>query len=213
MLHTVQFSIPLRLYRITHVAHPNPAYYGRGRRFRVDAPDGSYFSIVSHYQAEYRGIVQYYQLAHNLHVLGRLQWVMAQSLAKTLAHKLRVTVRRAVKRFQATIATPAGPRKVLLVKVEREGRSPLAAQWDGIPLVRNKDAVLNDQPRRVINNFRTELLERLLADSCELCGSQDEVQVHHVRHLKDLKLKGRAARPERVIRMAARRRKTPGRLP
>ena len=42
MLHTVQFSIPLRLYRITRVAHPNPAYYGRGRTFRFDAPDGSY---------------------------------------------------------------------------------------------------------------------------------------------------------------------------
>lgn len=40
-LHTVQFSIP-GLYRITRVAHPNPAYYGRGRTFRFDAPDGSY---------------------------------------------------------------------------------------------------------------------------------------------------------------------------
>jgi hypothetical protein len=165
------------------------------------------FSIVSDYRAEYRGIVQYYQLAHNLHVLGRLRWVMAQSLAKTLAHKLRITVRRGVKRFQATIATPAGPRKVLLVKVEREGRSPLVAQWDGIPLVRDKDAVLSDQPRRVMNNLRAELLERL-ANSCELCGSEDDVQVHHVRHLKDLTRKGRTARPEWAIRMAARRRKT-----
>ena len=42
MLHTVQFSIPLRLYRITRVAHTSPAYYGRGRTFRFDAPDSSY---------------------------------------------------------------------------------------------------------------------------------------------------------------------------
>jgi group II intron reverse transcriptase/maturase len=201
---TIGFKVPVNVVHAKctpFLAHAKPVH-------RPERLHDSVFSIVSDYQAEYRGIVQYYQLAHNLHVLGRLRWVMAQSLAKTLAHKLRITVRRAVKRFQATIATPAGPRKVLLVKVEREGRSPLVAQWDGIPLVRNKDAVLNDQPRRVINNFRTELLERLLADSCELCGSQDEVQVHHVRHLKDLTQKGRAARPEWVIRMAARWRKT-----
>jgi hypothetical protein len=82
------------------------------------------------------------------------------------------------------------------------------AQWDGIPLVRNKDAVLEDQPIRFLNNTRTELLERLLADACELCGSREEVQVHHVRHLKDLERKGRPARPEWAKKMAARRRKT-----
>jgi len=42
VLHTVQFSSPLQLYRITRVAHTNPAYYGRARTFRFDAPDGSY---------------------------------------------------------------------------------------------------------------------------------------------------------------------------
>jgi hypothetical protein len=42
VLHTVQFSIPLRLYRITRVEHTNPAYYGRARTFRFDAPDTSY---------------------------------------------------------------------------------------------------------------------------------------------------------------------------
>src|SRR5216684_3061286 len=42
VLHTVQFPIPVWLYRITRVAHPNPAYYGRARTFRFDAPDGSY---------------------------------------------------------------------------------------------------------------------------------------------------------------------------
>ncbi len=42
MLHTVQFSIPLRLYRITRVAHTDPAYFGRARTFRFDAADGRY---------------------------------------------------------------------------------------------------------------------------------------------------------------------------
>lgn len=133
---------------------------------------------------------------------------MAQSLAKTLAHKLRISVRQVVRRHQATIATSRGPRTILRVEVERADKPSLVAQWDGIPLVRNRDAVLNDQPVRFLNNTRTELLERLLADTCELCDSQDEIRVQHVRHLKDLEREGRAARPEWVKKLAARRRKT-----
>jgi len=44
--------------------------------------------------------------------------------------------------------------------------------------------------------------------SCELCGSQEGVQVHHVRSLKDLKRKGRAEKPGWVKQMASRQRKT-----
>jgi len=42
VLHTLQLPAPLRLYRITRVAHPAPDYYGRGRTFRFDAPHASY---------------------------------------------------------------------------------------------------------------------------------------------------------------------------
>jgi hypothetical protein len=69
------------------------------------------------------------------------------------------------------------------------------------------DLVLNDQPKPVWN-VRTELLERLLADTRELCGSQEDVEVHHIRALKDLQQKGRAEVPNWVKLMAARRRKT-----
>jgi hypothetical protein len=55
---------------------------------------------------------------------------------------------------------------------------------------------------------RTELEGRLLAATCELCGSQETVQVHHVRALKDLRRHGRANPPFWVQVMADRRRKT-----
>jgi hypothetical protein len=51
-------------------------------------------------------------------------------------------------------------------------------------------------------------VQRLLADTCELCGSTEQVEVHHVRALKDLNPKGRSHLPEWAMRMAARRRKT-----
>jgi hypothetical protein len=48
----------------------------------------------------------------------------------------------------------------------------------------------------------------LLAQQCELCGATSNIVVHHIRHLKDLKRKGRLPRPAWVEKMAARRRKT-----
>ena len=45
------------------------------------------YSIVAQYQAEYRGIVQYYRMAYNLHTLGNLRRTMERSLVKTLVKK------------------------------------------------------------------------------------------------------------------------------
>src|SRR4051812_23387565 len=55
---------------------------------------------------------------------------------------------------------------------------------------------------------RRNWLQRLLADACELCGSKESIEVHHVRALKDLMRKGRSERPLWARLMAARRRKT-----
>jgi len=184
-------------------------YMRRGKPVhRPERLHESPFSMVAKYQAEFRGVAQYYQLAYNVHRLDQLRWVMETSLTKTLAAKLRISVNKVYRKYRTTIETPYGPYKGLQVVVERGGgRPPLIAHWGGVPLRRQKEAVLNDQPPNVWNS-RTELLERLLADACELCGSQEAVEVHHVRHLKDLQRKGRAAMPEWAKWMAARRRKT-----
>ena len=56
----------------------------------------------------------------------------------------------------------------------------------------------------------TELTQRLIAQECELCGSNQEVQVHHIKKLANLKkrYKGRKEPPIWVKRMIARNRKT-----
>jgi hypothetical protein len=109
---------------------------------------------------------------------------MRQALCKTLARKLRISVAKVHARYGTVVQTEEGPRKVLQVTVARgEGRKPLEAHWGGISLRWRANAVLDDQPLRIWND-RTELVQRLLAETCELCGSQEHVEVHHVRALK-----------------------------
>jgi hypothetical protein len=147
-------------------------------------------------------------MASNLDRLGYLRWVMEVSLTKTLACKFRISVAKVYRRFKTTVQTDRGPRVALQVVVERgEGKRPLVAHWGGISLARRARAILDDQPARVWNK-RSELEQRLLAETCELCGSQDHIEVHHVRGLKDLQRGGRVSRPEWVTVMATRQRKT-----
>jgi len=135
---------------------------------------------------------------------------MERSLTKTLARKFRINVPAVYRRYRTTLQTEHGPRQGLQVTIERgDDRPPLVAQWGGISLARRTTAVsLNDDPPSIWNSRRSEVVKRLLADTCELCGSQEQVEVHHIRHLKDLRRTGRAERPAWVKQMAARRRKT-----
>ena len=61
--------------------------------------------IVSTYGQEYRGLVQYYLLAGNVHELDRLHRTAQVSMLKTLACKHRSTVTKMARKYKATIAT------------------------------------------------------------------------------------------------------------
>src|SRR6266540_1171447 len=167
------------------------------------------FTIVAKYQAEYAGLVQYYLLAQDVFRLGALHWIMETSLLKTLAGKHRSTVTRMARRYKATIQTSDGPRVCLQVIVERDGgRKPLVARFGGIPLRRQRTAVLTDQRPVMASTRRNELLHRLLVGRCEVCQAQENLEVHHIRKLADLNRPGRPDKPAWMHLMAKRRRKT-----
>ncbi|MEL7225487.1 MAG: reverse transcriptase domain-containing protein, partial [Cyanobacteria bacterium J06576_12] len=166
------------------------------------------YSIVCQYQSEYRGYVQYYQLADNIAWLSKLHWAMRLSLLKTLAHKYKLSVAKVRRKYAATVETTKGPRKCLEVQMPRVGKKPLIARFGGIPLCVNRDAIIQDQVLTKPSMGRTELIQRLLANACEACGSTINVEVHHIRKLSDLNQPGRNAKPGWMKLMAARRRKT-----
>lgn len=88
--------------------------------------------------------------------------------------------------LQAKVETPYGLRTCFDASVPRSaGRKPLVARFGGISLTRQKAAVLMD--RQVANpRPRRELITRLSRGKCELCGTPEDVRVHHIRKLADL---------------------------
>jgi group II intron reverse transcriptase/maturase len=163
-------------------------------------------TIVATYGAKYRGLVNYYLLAADVWRLNRVHWVMHTSLLKTLACKYHSTVTKTAARHRVTVTTPYGPRTALQATVQRTGRKPLTAFFGGIPLHRQRDAVIVDRkPPTLIR--RTELIQRLQTGRCELCRHTGEVETHHVGKLAHLTQRGKPQPPWAQL-MTRMRRKT-----
>ena len=170
--------------------------------------DNSDYDIISMFQSEYRGFVQYYTMAHNLHTLDKLNWVIKTSLLKTLAAKHKSTVTKTAKKYSGTKKVGGRVYKVFKVEVEREEKKPLIAHFGAVPHKRNpKPTKITDTILKE-TTIRSEIIDRLLAEQCEMCGTTDKIQVHHVRKLKDVNKPGKKNKPAWVHRMAAIRRKT-----
>jgi group II intron reverse transcriptase/maturase len=182
---------------------------GRKPAHRDELQNDDDFTIVALYGAEYRGVVNYYAFAQNRWWLHRLHWAMGLSLLKTLARKHKSSVRKMYRQYAGKTINRNGVARCLQVVIEREGKAPLVAQFGGISLGPEPFAEIRDLPLgqdRIAS--RNELIQRLLADECEICGSRGDVQVHHIRKLADLNVRGRPDKPLWAKLMAARKRKT-----
>ena len=174
---------------------------------RAELIHESDFDLIARYQSEFRGIANYYRLAYNMHTLIKLKWVMETSLTKTLAAKFKVAMPKVYEKYGARLEVKGKEYQVLQVTIPRQDKKPLVATWGGVPLSWDIQATLEEQPKKWKSN-RSELEQRLLADFCELCGSSQKVEVHHVRKMSNLHEYPGRPKPPWVVRMIALKRKT-----
>lgn len=178
-------------------------------RSRLDQVPNDDFAIVAWYQCVFRGFSNYYRMAHNrATAMARLQWVMRGSLLKTLAKKHQTSVVKELKRLRDRVLASDGEYRVCLkVVVPRPGKPDLVAIFGGMSHARELFKPINDVPVMVYNT-RSELLQRLLRDECEVCGSNIDCNVHHVRKVADLDKKKRdgVLKPWEALMITRRRR-------
>ena len=169
--------------------------------------------IIDVYQQRFRGVAEYYKFATDRNALRKLKYVMEVSLTKTLANKFKSTVARMYQKYGGKRTVQEYTYKVLVVEVPTKNGTRYI-YWGGIPLkvIKTGTEVLDDNNgrRNVTFSSRTDLVQRLQANECEICGSQENCEVHHVRKLADLKdrWRGRKEKPAWVTTMIAMQRKT-----
>lgn len=171
-------------------------------RKRMDQMANEDFSIVAWYGIVFRGVAEFYCMAHDrARKLAKLKYVMQTSMLKTLAAKHKTTVNVMASKYRVY----RNKHIAYEVQIERPGKTSLVATFGGFPLKR-QDKDISDLISRN-RNGRTEILERRLADKCENCGAEGDCQVHHVRKIANL-LKRKGERPGWVDMMILRSRKT-----
>jgi group II intron reverse transcriptase/maturase len=165
------------------------------------------YDIVRIYGAEYRGIVNYYRLAQDVYRLHPLRWNAETSMLKTLAAKHRSAVTTMAARHKAKIETRDGMRTCFEARKRRTGKPELVARFGGIPLRRDRRAVIRDPAPAPAVIPRKELIHRLRKRRCELCEHGTTVAVHQVTGLASLGRPG-PGQPAWAALMANKRRKT-----
>lgn len=155
--------------------------------------------IVSAYDAELRGICNFYYLAGNFYKLHYMSYLMEYSCLKTLAFKHRCTIGKIKEKFSdkkggwcIPYETKKGMKYLYLSKHSDCAKGKEAS--DTIPGM-----------TMIHKHTRSTLESRLKAKTCELCGCTEsrQFEIHHVNKLKNLKGK----EPWEVM-MIAKRRKT-----
>ncbi len=163
--------------------------------------------IVTHFQGVYRGLVNYYRMAHNLgNRLNRVRYVLELAMVKTLANKHQCSCASLWRRHKTKLPTPNGPVTAFVVREPRDGKPDLVAHFGGLSLARERFVPLEERAVEYWN-FTTDLSVRLRACRCQLCGRTDvPVENHHIRRLADLAHRGELPEWKKV--MIQTRRKT-----
>jgi len=164
------------------------------------------YDIVQTYDAELRGLVNYYLMAVNVSNLYTVKSLMMESLVKTLATKHKCKTTRI---YRKHIYTTSEGLKAIKVAVSREDKPDLVATFGAQPIRYQRMGTIKDRPERGFFINRTQLIDRMQAEACELCGSNNSVEVHHINKLKDYREKFKGKEPPDWLKtMMAIRRKT-----
>lgn len=154
--------------------------------------------ILSRYNAEIRGLYNYYSIANNSSFIHSFSYIMEYSMYGTFANKYRISLRQVITKFKRN-----GVFTVYFT--DRKGNRKSSIFYNKGFKRKVDDVRLNVDilPGIMYTLSRNSLIERLKAQKCELCGSIEKLQMHHIRKIKDLK-----GKEPWVIKMIARKRKT-----
>lgn len=135
--------------------------------------------VVALYSGINRGLQNYYRFADNFHALARIQHLLRFSLARTLAAKFKCSVKQVFRRFGGDI--------IILVKAPEGKRDRRVAFYLNSDWATRRNAFVTNEA--TIDLVRTAIrmcTRSKLGKPCCICGSPNEVEMHHVRHLRKM---------------------------
>lgn len=155
--------------------------------------------ILSKYNAEITGFYNYYSICLNAGTVNNLKYIMEYSMYKTFAAKYRTKVPDICRKYMKN-----GVFTVSYINSKREQRFRTFYNNGFKRKKEAREAFFDKIPDYYQQRMRTSLIDRLKARNCEMCGETNELEMHHIRKLKDI-AKGKE---QWKVLMIARKRKT-----
>ena len=138
--------------------------------------------ILAQYNAEIRGLYNYYSLATNVSKeCASFAFIMKMSMFKTLGWKLNTSARKVRQKYQKD-------KDFVIPYNDTKGKQKYRVFYNEGFKKRNAqfDVDYDKLPQTMYVPYPS-LVERLKDGRCELCGKEGKVVMHHVRNLTKLK--------------------------
>jgi hypothetical protein len=183
---------------------------------RTDRMNSKTDITIKQYNNEIMGLYNYYCMAGNVSKqLYRFQYFHYWSLVKTIALKYKLSLRQILNKFGIDVRRKqgTGTYRILGVKYKTKlGFKTFTYFNESIK------RIILPRISRIIEyesgaHYKNELIRRLSYGQCEMCGYRKpvgQIEVHHIRKLKDLrdKYQNREDAPSWIKTMIKIRRKT-----
>jgi len=147
-----------------------------GRLINLDHAD-----ILRYYNSVIQGILNFYSFANNRKSLGSLVHGLKFSCARTLALKYKLRfASKTFSRFGGKLKCPVTGLELFIPKTFRA----------------KKEFTINASipDESLFKSWNNKLTKSSLFKYCVICGSSYQVEMHHVRKIKDLKFKARGGK-------------------
>ena len=149
----------------------------------IAAPQTKYINldhatIIQHYNSKIHGILNYYSFAANRIEIQNLIWILRFSFAKTLSRKYKLgSARQAFKKFGPLLKDPATDLEIYVPK--------------SLPAIHKYNNTENLTPvtETLDESWYGRLTSTNVFKKCTICDTPSNVQMHHLRSVKDVRAK------------------------
>jgi hypothetical protein len=137
------------------------------------------WNIIDSYKSIERGIINYYSMANNYgRLAARVHYSLKYSCALTISSKMKLkTLSGAFKRYGKNLTIKVKDESISYPKISyKRPRKPINRPDDAFSFEKYFESLIYRHKRHVGN----------LKGPCIVCGSFQDIEVHHIRALKDI---------------------------
>jgi nicotine oxidoreductase len=149
------------------------------------------YEIVQRYNSILRGFMNFYNIAEDRTSLNELIYILEYSLAHTLAAKHRLSIKKVFTKYGKPIKVTVKSEEKQKIVIFDRPTSLTAAYLNNKYMEISRWNVSNDATSLPFDPLSAVLYSaketNILNNPCLICGATEDIEMHHLRHLKNTK--------------------------